>query len=142
MRRIHTAFILPAIVALLVSARGVQAGPPGLPSVFYGTVEIGDEIPPGTLVLAFIGGVGFGHALVKHDPLLGPVYILDVRADDPDTIQVEGGQSGDRVAFTVWLPDRRTYATIQRKAWQGGVAAELDLSSTCSVVLPLIVRGY
>jgi hypothetical protein len=140
-RRIRTALTFAAVVALLVPLPGVQAAPPGLPSVFYGTVDTGDEIPPGALVLASIGSVGCGQALVKHDPALGTVYILDVRADDPDTIQVEGGVVGDDVAFTVWLPDRRTYPMIQSETWQGGVAAELNLSSTCSVVLPLIVRG-
>ena len=141
MRRIRTALIFAAVVALLLPLPGVQAAPPGLPSVFYGTVDIRDDIPPGALVLAFAGSVACGQALVKHDPVLGTVYIVDVRADDPDTIQVEGGVAGDDVAFTVWLPDRRTYTMIQSDTWQGGVAAELNLSSICSVVLPLIVRG-
>lgn len=141
MRVIRITLIITVSAVLMSSlASGVAAAPPGLPTVFYGTVKTSyGQIPPGSLVRAFIEGSEFCQADIQQDPLLGSVYVIQVLADDPDTQEVEGGRSGDLISFAVELPGDGSYTMIQTCTWESGAAIELNLSSECVLTLPLIV---
>ena len=118
----------------------VEAEPPGLPTVFYGTVGIGSAIPSDARVTVSIGGRELAEAKVREESILGTVYGIDVPADDADTPDREGGRDGEAVTFQIELPNGRRYGTMQTGVWQGGTAMQLDLTARHSVRLPLIIR--
>jgi hypothetical protein len=126
-------------VALLI-AIPVQAAPPGLPSVFYGTVSVSPSIPNGSNVVAFINGAEYGRTDIRYDAVKGSVYVLDVRADNPDTPEREGGRNGDRLTFAVHLATGGQVSMAQGATWQSGVPLQLDLSQNASIFVPLILR--
>lgn len=131
--------LLVAMLALCCVS-GVSAAPPGLPSTFYGTVRIqSGSVPAGAIVRAYIGGVALDQAEVQFDAQEGAVYLLSVRADDPDTPGVDGGRNGDVVTFRLELPGGTTYDIMQKGIWQTGGSSRLDLSSYTSLTLPLII---
>ena len=144
MRRTRQSFnAILGLIMLLLPALAVKAAPPGLPAVFYGTVEIRDsQVPSGSLVRAYVGDREFGRAVVQQNASLGSVYLLKVRADDPDTGDIEGGRDGDAVTFAVELFGESRYTMVQARTWQGGTAVETNLSSHCYLTLPLIMVGY
>jgi len=78
----------------------VWAVPP-LPHTFYGTVKKdGVNVPDGTLVSAWIGGIQY----VTTTTLTfegNSVYSIDVPGDDLYTSITEGGVDGDTVSFRV-----------------------------------------
>ena len=124
----------------LLGLVGVQAGPPGLPSMFYGTVYVHGEMPLSSAdVVAYVGNVQVGRAQIGQVSSLGATYALDASADDPGTGEVEGGTEGDRVRFVVELAGGPSHTMVQKGVWHRGTATSLDLSSPL-VVLPLILR--
>ena len=116
----------------------VLAAPPSLPAVFYGELELA-AYASGSEIVAYVSGAECGSALIRQDPVMGLVYVLDVLADNPDTSWVDGGKNGDAVIFAVRTPWGSTSNLIQSATWQGGGALQVDLSDRCAVVLPLIV---
>jgi hypothetical protein len=110
---------------LLISAAAVLAGPPPLPSSFYGAVKVnGANVPVGTIVSAWINGVKY----VETTVLLyagDTVYSLNVPGDDPETPGIEGGVSGDIVVFHIG-----DQVTDQTGFWQSGTNVGLDLAYT------------
>jgi hypothetical protein len=124
----------------LCGVSGASAAPPGLPATFYGTVRIqSGSVPSGAVVRAYIGGVALDQAVVQFDPQEGAVYLLSVRADDPDTPGLDGGRNGDVVTFRLELPGGTTYDMLQKGTWQSGGASRLNLSSYSSITLPLVI---
>ncbi|MBC7236225.1 MAG: hypothetical protein H5T69_10300 [Chloroflexi bacterium] len=124
---------LMGILLIALSLMGdlsAYAAPPGLPAVFYGSVKVGEgNIPLGSVVHAYIDGVGFDQATVQQDPGQGTVYVLNVRADDPDTPEKEGGRDGDVVTFRLEMPGGETRHMVQRGVWYSGEAMLLNLTS-------------
>jgi hypothetical protein len=119
---------------------GASAAPPGLPATFYGTVRIqSGSVPAGAIVRAYISGVALDQAVVQLDPQEGAVYLLSVRADDPDTPGLDGGRNGDVVTFRLEMPGGTTYTMMQKGTWQAGGSSRLDLASYTSVTLPLVI---
>ncbi|MES1243091.1 MAG: FG-GAP-like repeat-containing protein, partial [Acidobacteriota bacterium] len=113
------------LLALTVTLAG--GAPPPRPSSFYGTVTVGgaggSNAAAGTVVSAWIGGVRFAEtAVVVADGL--SVYRLDVPGDIPGTAAVEGGQSGQTIAFKV-----AGAQVPQTAVWQDGTAFRLDLTA-------------
>ena len=140
LRRTQTIAIVALLLLGLLVSIGVQAEPPGLPSMFYGTVRVYGQMPLSSAeVVAYVGGVEAGRTEIGQVPSLGATYTLDVKADDPGTPEVEGGADGDSVRFAVELPGGLTYSMAQKALWHRGSATPLDLSSPL-VVLPLVVR--
>jgi hypothetical protein len=131
---------LLVILLTLGCVSGASAAPPGLPATFYGSVRIqGGSVPAGASVRAYIDGIALDQAVVQDDAQEGAVYLLSVRADDPDTPALDGGRNGDVVTFRLELPGGTTYAMVQQGIWQAGASTPLDLSSYVSLTLPLVV---
>ena len=97
--------VLAAImVIVLLLPTAAYAGTITLcPSRFNGPVEVdGQNAPPGTTVTAWIEGTSVGPWTVSvFSNYGGTWYVVDVPADDPDTLATEGGVNGDTVHFAV-----------------------------------------
>ena len=131
---------LLVILLALGCVSGASAAPPGLPATFYGAVRIqGGSVPAGAIVRAYIGGVALDQAMVQDDAQEGVGYLINVRADDPDTPGIDGGRNGDVVTFRLELPGGTTYAMVQQGIWQAGRSIRLDLSSYASLTLPFVI---
>jgi hypothetical protein len=132
-----TEFLTVSLVLVLValSHAPVFAGPPTLPSSFYGIVkQNGANVPDGTVVSAWINGVQVAHTMVV--PFNGDmVYSLDVPADNTDTPVRDGGISGDTVVFRVG--DR---TQVRTGTWHDGVNAQLDLE-LFQLFMPMVARN-
>ena len=111
-----------ALILAVFNATAATAGPPILPSSFYGVVQIGGaNVVTGTTVTALINGVEYAHATVQIYQGQS-VASLDVPADDPQTPAKEGGAAGDVVHFRVG-----NYMMLQSAPWRSGVNLHLDL---------------
>ena len=117
----------------------VKAGPPSMPSSFYGLAgENGANVPIGTVISAWINGVQYAETLsLSYNG--NSVYTMDVPADDPGTPgTTEGGLEGDLVLFKIGGIEAN-----QTGIWHGGTNQELDLSITIAlerIYLPLIIN--
>ena len=138
-RRVVLVISIALLGSLLGPAR-VFADPPGLPSLFYGTVDVLRADLSGAQVVAYVRGVEAGRCSVRQVGALGPTYVIDVVADDPSTVPTEGGQTGDRITFRVRLSTDSTYTMVQTANWLSGGIEKLDLESP-RVNLPLIRRS-
>jgi hypothetical protein len=123
----------------LFCVQPVLAGPPPLPSGFYGKVKFnGSNVPAGTVVSARVNGVQYASTIVLT--YLGDtVYSLDVPGDDPETVGIiEGGVEGDTVVFFIG-----TTQTTQIGTWQSGTNVNLNLSGSTgqiTIFLPLVIH--
>lgn len=133
------------LVLLVIPAMAVLAGPPALPSNFYGTVRLnGANAPTGAYVSARVKGVECGRSSITQDPDYGTVYTLNALSDDPETPEVDGGQVGDTVTFVLELPGGGECPMPQEGVWQSGLSAEVDLDFlqvAPALVLPLILNA-
>ncbi len=100
-RLVRTGFSLLVICAALFAVPSSVLAIPALPSSFYGTVKLNSaNVPDGTLVQAFIGGLVIAQGytqLFQGDSY----YALDVPSDDTATPAIDGGREGDTIAFKV-----------------------------------------
>jgi uncharacterized repeat protein (TIGR01451 family) len=114
-----------AVLLALMSSSVTLAGPPPLPSSFYGTVKLnGANVPPSALISAWIDGVKYAETLTTVDAG-DSVYLIDVPGDDPATPPVEGGRDGQVIVFRI---DGIT--TSQTASWRSGSHSRLDLTSS------------
>lgn len=139
MRRLLLVLMVATLMAL-----PAQAGPPGLPSNYYGTVRLnGANAPAGSYVLALVQGNECQRDAVDQDAQYGSVYSLNVSADDPATPQVDGGSRQDVVTFVLELPGGGQCPMPQTAGWEGGSSTAVHLAfvqPTAAVVLPMIWR--
>ncbi len=116
------------VLLIVVTGTIVHAVPP-LPSSFYGTVKINNEIvAEDSIVSAWINDVKYAETsttLVGSDS----VYVIDVPGDDVDTPAIEGGQAGDTIVFRIG-----EFETDQTAVWSSGTVTEFNLNAT--VVAP------
>ena len=141
MRRKTILFFIFLTLALITNglSADVKAGPPSMPSSFYGLVEgNGASVPLGTIISAWINGVQYAETLsLSYDG--NSVYAMDVPADDPGTPgTIEGGLEGDLVEFKVG-----GIKANQTGIWHGGTNQELNLSIMITLerfYLPLIIN--
>ena len=116
--------LLLAVALVTLWGTAVHAVPP-LPSTFYGTAKLdGANVPDGTLVTAWIGGVQYGQGTTFT---YGGEswYNLDVRGDDVDEPGKDGGQEGDTVSFRIGAND-----AAQTGVWHSGTSALLNLTAS------------
>jgi hypothetical protein len=109
-------------IALLVSVGTVFAFP-SLPSSFYGIVKYnGENLPEGTLVEAMVNNevCAKGYSEMYQGD---SVYTLDVRGDDTDTTEQDGGKEGDTIYFRVG-----GLMASQTAEWHAGTNVSLDLT--------------
>lgn len=113
-----------AVVLLLLTFSPALAVPP-LPSSFYGTVKMdGVNVADGTAVTAWINGVQF--ASTTTTTFGGDsVYSIDVPGDDPATIPIEGGVTGDTIVF--YIGDK---TAAESGTWAEGTNVQLNLTWT------------
>jgi hypothetical protein len=130
MRRLACIIALLGIgpISLLI-ARPVLAFP-SLPSSFYGTVKVnGANIPDGTLVQALING----KVIIENQTQTyqgDSFYSLDIPADDPDTLVVDGGKDGDTITFIMG-----GIVADQAGTWKSATIVPMNLSASSSVTL-------
>jgi hypothetical protein len=128
MRLRHGLITAGLLILLLTAGVQVARAVPPLPSSFYGTVKInGANVPPDTVVSAWINGVKYAETTV----LLfsgDTVYSLNVPGDDPTTPGViEGGVQGETVSFFIG-----SGAALQSGTWQSGSNVQLNLSRSAA----------
>jgi hypothetical protein len=88
------------VAALTASFLNVQCVPQ-MPHRFYGYVTVDEApAPDGTLITAKIAGVTYA-STTTVDGKYGYTPAFNVPADDPDTPEKEGGQTGDTIEFYV-----------------------------------------
>ena len=99
----------------LVTPAPIAAIPPA-PATFYGPVKVnGQNIPDGTEISAWIGGVKYVQA-ASFGFQGSSYYNLSVPGDDPDTTGAkEGGAEGERIIFMIGGSQANETAT-----WQPG----------------------
>lgn len=106
----------------LSAVRPALAFPP-LPSSFYGHVTLnGGNAPEGAVVRALINGQPYAETRVQMYEGAS-VFSLDVRGDDADTPERDGGQEGDVIQFEVG-----GVLAAETGVWHSGVNVELSLS--------------
>jgi hypothetical protein len=128
-----------ALLGLLDKGDGL-AGPPLMPSSFYGTVKInGSNVPLTTKVSAWINGIKYAETTVIMYNA-DTVYSLDVPGDIAGTPEIEGGKPGDLIVFYI-----DNQAANKTGIWQSGTHTELNLSAfipdgSFKLFLPIIIN--
>ncbi|NIS81747.1 MAG: tandem-95 repeat protein, partial [Anaerolineales bacterium] len=131
LKKFNMTLILSALLIALTSTAALAAPPP-LPSSFYGTVQLsGADVPPGTIISAWIGDVEYVSTVGFLDGDRS-VFVLDVPGDDPDTPGIEGGVDGDSIVFQV-----AGFNADQTAIWEGGTHVELNLTATPPPLPPI-----
>jgi hypothetical protein len=115
--------LIVGVLSLLDLGYGL-AGPPPMPSSFFGTVKINDSnVPLTTKVSAWINGIKYSEetVIMYNDDT---VYSLDVPGDVAGTPEIEGGKPGDTIIFFIG-----NQVANQTDIWQSGSNTELNLSA-------------
>lgn len=123
MTRNHGILVMVAVFFAALLPTATVLAFPSLPSSFYGIVKYNDtNIPEGTLVEALIDNQVFatGYSEMYQG---NSVYTLDVRGDDSDTAEKDGGLEGDTINFRVGGLKAKETAI-----WHAGTNVSLDLS--------------
>ena len=125
------ASVLVATIVLLALSPTVAEAVPPWPSSFYGTVKLnGSNVPEGTTVSAWIGGVQY--ADTETTTWEGDsVYSIDVPGDDPDMPGKDGGVEGETIVFKI-----AGYTADQTGTWHSGTNVELHLTVAETTVTP------
>ncbi len=128
--KINRVILLCVAALLMLVVATVWAGPPTIPSSFYGTAKIDDQnVPMGTEVSARINGSRYAHVTVTLLYLGDTIYSLNIPGDDVSTPGViEGGQEGDTIVF--YLGSLLAHPT---GVWHVG-NTQLNLTSTLASV--------
>jgi len=118
----------------------IVAAVPPPPCTFYGTVRIGGRnIPDGTLISAWIGGVKYDEQRSLTYQGVSS-YFLTIPGDDPDTPEKEGGVNGATIQFKIG-----NLTADQTATWQESGGGELNLtapgSSLAPVYLPILLKS-
>lgn len=123
---------LPFLALLLLwLAGGLTPRPalafPPLPSSFYGTVKVnGQNVPDGTVVRALIDGQVYAEAPTQTYQG-NSVYSVDVKGDDSDTPERDGGLPDAVVQFEIGgVPADQT------GLWRSGTNIEINLTASSS----------
>ena len=114
-----------ALVSVFVAIGPVVAGPPPNPFSPYGTAKIsGADVPDGTIVGAWCGGVQYEQTATATQNGESWYYNLDVPGDDPDTLDIkEGCYLNETVGFKIG-----NYWADQTEAWVSG-APQINLTT-------------
>jgi uncharacterized repeat protein (TIGR01451 family) len=121
------------MIAESVAAAASQETPPR-PSSFFGRVTVGGapqtaEVPPGTRITAWIGGIRYAETFSVLDSSVPDhaqsVYRLDVPGDNENTPAVEGGRAGQTITFRV-----AGVQVPQTAVWHDGLYERLDLTAS------------
>jgi hypothetical protein len=115
---------LSVCAVLVLGGLLVQAAPP-IPATFYGTVKVnGANVPTGTSVDAYIGGVSYASKPVQISGA-DTVYVLDVPGEDVYIDGKQGGVEGEAIQFRVG-----GLVCAQTGTWHKGTQTNLNLTAT------------
>lgn len=119
----------------LGAAEAVTASLDILPATFYGSLQFHsastDSHPT---ISVFLNDQFF--AEVETNSLLNEfVYVLDIKADDKNSAEIEGGIRGQTVTFQVGCNPQK-----QAAQWKPGEAQEVNLTVPSCIYLPLVSR--
>jgi len=143
MRGLRTVSTLLALVLLLAVA--ASAGPPPLPSSFWGVLTMnGARIALSAELVAYVDDVACGKAslFLYQDTTY---YSISVKGDDPDTPIREGGVENDLIQFRLNGVPLATTAL-----WHGSINTELNLleisphrlAATKRLAIPIVANEY
>ncbi|MBX2999576.1 MAG: tandem-95 repeat protein [Caldilineaceae bacterium] len=122
-RRIFASLL--AILLVMTTVAVSLAAPPPLPSSFYGTATLnGANVPDGTRISVWIGGVKVAEAPSRTVDGVSS-YVIDVPGVDSST-------EGATISFQV-----DGYAADQSGIWHSGAVTALDLTATPPPVAPV-----
>ncbi len=136
--------VVLALLLALVTITGALAVPPTASS-FYGTVKIsGANVPVGTAVTAWCGGVKYATSPYLYDDFDPPdvdygntVYAFNVPGDDLSTPGViEGCTQGQTIIFKVGI-----YTADQTGVWLTGSNIRLNLTVNNPTAAPVTISG-
>ena len=116
---------------LLLNVQTALANPP-LPSSFNGTVKVnGVNVPAGTVVSAWIGGVQYRTTTVQY---IAPdmKYLMSVPGYDPDTGLYPLGVENASIDFYIG-----SIKAAQTGTWHGGTNQQVNLTATSDVCYAL-----
>jgi hypothetical protein len=127
LKRFLVLVVITAITgtALLLTLAGARAdGPPGIPSSFYGVIEVnGAKVPTDTIITAWISGTNYVVGLIEDHGTFTS-YSVDVPDDDLSTVHIkEGGVYSDVVQFRI-----KGISAAQTGRWVSGTNTRLDLT--------------
>ncbi len=134
--------IFSILVALLgfLDKRDGLAGPPPMPSSFYGIVKMnGSNVPSTTKVSAWINGIKYAETtVIRYND--DTVYSLDVPGDIAETPEIEGGKPGELIIFYI-----DSESANKTGIWQSGTNTELNISAftpygSFKLNLPIIIN--
>ena len=120
-----------AFVFVCLLAASTLAGPPPLPSTFYGQLTIPPEttISPNTTITAQINQITYTQSKIMHQEGTW-VYTVKIPGDDFATKVIEGGQPGDTIQF--YLNNK---LLSQTATWQSGSVTHLDLNLASPIIV-------
>ena len=115
--------LLLTILLISILPGAVKAAPP-VPYVPYGTVKLnGADVPDGTEITAFCGGVQYGYTQTSTSEGES-FYSMEVIGDDPDSTEKDGCYPGETVTFRVL-----SILADQTGTWDSG-SEKLNLTAT------------
>ena len=125
-RRARALLLALALITAIIAPIG-SAGPPPLPSSFYGYVTLdGSPAPEGMLVAAGHGGTIYVQTqVIALDGTEDTYYSLNVPGDESDTPGIEGGSPGEEISF--WIGGE---LADQTGTWMSGSNVALDLTAS------------
>jgi hypothetical protein len=99
--------VLAAVVSVFSLVPGTVSAEARAVARYYGAVTLdGNNVPAGTTVTGWIVGANGGpwtvNSFVWTDAFTS--YALDIPADNPNTLEKEGGASGDVIHFKITTP--------------------------------------
>jgi hypothetical protein len=137
----------PSMAPTIETKQAITASNSSMPATLYGSITFeGQNISSGITVTAAISDVQYAQTqVVTHEGQ--SVFVLDIRADDPNTETVEGGQPGQVVTFKVGC----AAGIVETANWMPGQAQAINLTLanspdcapdpvTYQVYLPMIDR--
>lgn len=119
----HRILIIAAVLFIVLLPTATVLAFPSLPSSFYGVVKYnGANIPEGTLVEALINDQVFatGYSEMYQGD---SVYTVDVRGNDSDTAEKDGGVESDIIQFRVG-----GLMAAETAEWHAGTNVVLNLT--------------
>jgi PKD repeat protein len=113
------------VILLAITILGVGNAPPIMPSSFYGMVLVdGAYVSDGTIISAWIDGNKYAEVGTFTFEAKS-VFTVDVPADNPETVEKDGGEEGDGIIFKIGSD-----TADQTGTWHSGTNMEINLTAS------------
>lgn len=125
MRKLLRTALLVALGLTIQPTAHAAPAVPLPPATVWGRLTVdGAPAVDGTFVRANIAGLEYGATTTTTQGGIAGAYVLDVRADDPFTPEVEGGRAGETVTFA-----SDGLIVGQTVTWNSGAVYHLELAA-------------